>query len=50
MMKKVWNKKVSLMGDTFTIGEIVMVSLGLLMFVMLVGMAEHMGRVIENGL
>ena len=42
-MKKVWNKKVSLMGDTFTIGEIVMVSFGILMFVMLVGWAEHIG-------
>lgn len=47
-MKNLLKKKVNIMGDTFTIGEIILVSIGILAFVFLLGLAEGLGNAIEG--
>lgn len=47
-MKKLLAKKVNIMGDTFTIGEIIIVSIGTMAFILLLGLAEGLGNMIEG--
>lgn len=47
-MKDLLKKKVTIMGDTFTIGELILVSIGILAFVLLLGLVEGLGNAIEG--
>ena len=47
-MKNLLKKKVTIMGDTFTIGEVILVVLFTIAFLLLLGLAEGLGNAIEG--